>query len=211
MTFGNDEYWESTGSCRSFTTPLPPNWALNWNPHGAVLEVGCGYGRICRWLKDQGYSPVGIDPSAPLIARATRANPEIPFHVARLDEHLAVNPRPSYAAVVMCGVMENFVQPADRVALAEHVSQALVEGGHFYLETFVRDIQYEDAYRAAVELGHPYGTLSLDEGRLLLFHDTPTAIDRLFGAWRKIRGEECPFQTWSGKTVNGYEVLFQRR
>lgn len=37
---------------------------------GRALDVGCGEGRFCRFLKDNGFDVTGIDPTAGLIAHA---------------------------------------------------------------------------------------------------------------------------------------------
>jgi len=44
-------------------------------PHArSVLEMGCGTGHFTRWLGDRGLAPVGLDRSAPMLARATALN-----------------------------------------------------------------------------------------------------------------------------------------
>jgi SAM-dependent methyltransferase len=36
-----------------------------------VLEVGCGTGRFCTWLKAQGYDPLGLDRSSSMLFEAS--------------------------------------------------------------------------------------------------------------------------------------------
>jgi SAM-dependent methyltransferase len=40
-----------------------------------VLDVGCGEGRYCRMLQEQGATTVGLDPTEPLLARAKERDP----------------------------------------------------------------------------------------------------------------------------------------
>jgi SAM-dependent methyltransferase len=52
---------------------------------GVAADVGCGYGRMSRGLKDLGFeSVIGIDPSARVIEAARKLSPEIEFRVGAL-------------------------------------------------------------------------------------------------------------------------------
>lgn len=46
---------------------------------GKVLDAGCAAGRDCRFLKDRGLVPIGIDLSEPLIKIARNKHPDIEF------------------------------------------------------------------------------------------------------------------------------------
>jgi SAM-dependent methyltransferase len=41
-----------------------------------ALDVGCGEGRFCRLLRQHGIEPIGIDPTAALLAEARRRDPQ---------------------------------------------------------------------------------------------------------------------------------------
>ena len=48
-----------------------------WFPAGsALLDLGCGSGENAAWLADRGYDVLGVDFSAPAIARARLEHPE---------------------------------------------------------------------------------------------------------------------------------------
>lgn len=49
---------------------------------GIVAEVGCGTGRVSRYLRDAGLQMVGFDLSPCMLAAARAAHAEIPFAVA---------------------------------------------------------------------------------------------------------------------------------
>ncbi len=48
---------------------------------GAVLDAGCGAGRMTRYLADQGCSVEGLDPSPAMVAAARRDHPDLTFAV----------------------------------------------------------------------------------------------------------------------------------
>jgi SAM-dependent methyltransferase len=70
---GHDSYWQFHRD--RFLELLPP-------PSGAVLDVGCGEGRLPRDLKRRGYAVSGVDTSSTLIAHARRADPDGDYRVA---------------------------------------------------------------------------------------------------------------------------------
>ncbi len=41
-----------------------------------VLDVGCGEGRWCRWMRTQGAEPIGLDPTATLLETARTQDPK---------------------------------------------------------------------------------------------------------------------------------------
>jgi SAM-dependent methyltransferase len=59
----------------AFFELLPP-------PHGRVLDLGCGEGRLARELRRRGYDVVGIDASPTLVRLAGEADPTGEYRVA---------------------------------------------------------------------------------------------------------------------------------
>lgn len=51
-----------------------------------VLDVGCGEGRFCRKLSAAGLSPIGIDPTEPLIERACSLDPAGDYRIGRAEQ-----------------------------------------------------------------------------------------------------------------------------
>ena len=54
--------------------------------HGLTADVGCGSGRDAAWLSDNVFTVVGVDPSAGLLAEATRRHGGIRFQLGALPE-----------------------------------------------------------------------------------------------------------------------------
>jgi ubiquinone/menaquinone biosynthesis C-methylase UbiE len=70
---GHDSYWQFHRD--RFLALLPP-------PPAAILDVGCGEGRLPRDLKARGYKVIGSDASPTMIEHARHADPDGEYHVA---------------------------------------------------------------------------------------------------------------------------------
>ena len=70
---------------REFTLDGPMQARVRTAAPVAVLDVGCGEGRFCRWLAEQGIGAVGIDPTAALLAQARALDPEGDYREGRAE------------------------------------------------------------------------------------------------------------------------------
>jgi len=59
---------------------------LEYFKPGRTADIGCGSGRDTAWLQENGFSPVGYDASAGLLAEARRRYPHLQFEQAALPE-----------------------------------------------------------------------------------------------------------------------------
>jgi SAM-dependent methyltransferase len=50
-----------------------------------ALDVGCGEGRFCRMLRDEGVRAVGLDPTAALLRRAKELDPGGDYRLGRVE------------------------------------------------------------------------------------------------------------------------------
>jgi SAM-dependent methyltransferase len=60
---------------RKFVLDAPMLARIKGRGFKTALDVGCGEGRFCRMLRDEGIKPVGIDPTQALIAKARERDP----------------------------------------------------------------------------------------------------------------------------------------
>jgi 2-polyprenyl-3-methyl-5-hydroxy-6-metoxy-1,4-benzoquinol methylase len=81
-----------------------------------VVDLGCGFGQLSRWLGSQGASSVlGIDLSEKMLARAVTetTNPAVTYTRANLDE--LVLP-PGSADLIVSSMALHYVEDFDRIA-----------------------------------------------------------------------------------------------
>lgn len=92
-----------------------------------VVDLGCGFGQLSRWLGDQGAASVlGIDLSEKMLARAVRetTNPAVTYARGNLDELVL---QPASADLIVSSMALHYVEDFGRIAAT--MFDALVPGG----------------------------------------------------------------------------------
>lgn len=92
-----------------------------------VVDLGCGFGQLSRWLGDQGArSVLGIDLSEKMLARAVRetANTAVTYRRANLDE---LELAPGSADLIVSSMALHYVEDFGRIAAT--MFAALAPGG----------------------------------------------------------------------------------
>ena len=81
------EYWNSVADTKEFTTPMQSAVFCRYvNRDAAILDVGCGYGRVLNELHGLGFSHLrGIDFSEQLIRRGKRQFPFLDLQVQEAE------------------------------------------------------------------------------------------------------------------------------
>ncbi len=70
---------------RRFVLDAPMVERIRGQRFQTALDVGCGEGRFCRIMRDQGIRTVGIDPTEALVHRARKLDPGGDYRVGRAE------------------------------------------------------------------------------------------------------------------------------
>ncbi len=157
--------------------------ALRLSPGATVLDLGCGTGDLCEVVAGAGYSPIGVDFSAGMLAAAHTRAP-----LARADALALPVPEASADGVVSGFALRNFVdldrffrecarvlRPGGRLAALETAEPAgpVLRAGHnlwfrrvvpFVGATLAHDAEaYDYLPRSAAYLPPPGDLLALVE------------------------------------------------
>ena len=138
---------------------------------GPVLELGCGTGRVALPVARAGVRLVGIDRSAPMLARARRR-----LRRARLDDRTLLvrgdirqlpfrARRPFSLVMAPYGILQSLTREADLRATLASVARVLRKGGLFGID-LVPDLPRWSEYDRRVSLAGRRGrstTLTLVE------------------------------------------------
>ena len=112
-------------------------------PGRRVLDLGCGWGPLLAFVRDQGGSGVGVTLSSAQLETCRRHGLEVHLKDAREVNRDSFGP---FDAVASLGAFEHFASPEDQRAgrqdeiyrdLFENVASVLPDGGRFYLQTMV--------------------------------------------------------------------------
>lgn len=119
---------------------------------GPVLELGCGTGRIAVPVAKSGVHVVGIDRSAPMLARAQqrlrRTRLARRVSLVRGDIRHLPFPRPAAFGMVMApyGILQSLLRDADLAATLKGVAGVLTPGAVFGVD-LVADLPGWQEYR----------------------------------------------------------------
>jgi SAM-dependent methyltransferase len=73
-------YWDAAAATKTFTHPLHLARLDGISRHAAILDYGCGYGRIVKELEQCGFGNLtGVDASPGMIDRARDSHPSMRF------------------------------------------------------------------------------------------------------------------------------------
>ena len=173
---------------------------------GPVLELGCGTGRIAAPVVRAGVRLVGIDRSAPMLARARRRLRRVPGGDAALlvrgdIRHLPFRRRPGFSLVMApYGILQSLTRERDLAATLESVAGILPRGGLFGVD-LVPDLPAWSEYANRTTFSEPRGkgrvtlveSVRQDRARRLTIFDQEYTERR--GRERRVRRFSLTFRT----------------
>jgi ubiquinone/menaquinone biosynthesis C-methylase UbiE len=157
---GWDEYapfydWENAQTLGRRDVPFWRRAALK--AKGRVLELGCGTGRVTKPLARAGVDIVGIDRSAPMLARAITRLPNHPItpfppRLVRGDVRVLPFAAGSFSMVLApYGILQSLTRPRDLTATLASVAHVVERGGTFGID-LVPDVPKWREYTNKVQL-----------------------------------------------------------
>jgi SAM-dependent methyltransferase len=157
--------------------------ALCQQQGGAVLELGCGTGRILLPLLAAGLDATGVDRSLPMLARLRRdaaARGLVAPRVAQMDLR-ALALRAPFATVLAPYSLVTYLTEAENLAQFLATARALLAPrGVLVLDAFVpRDVTAFDDFRLDYRRAHAGGTLERHK-RIALRSDGCNTIERRY-------------------------------
>jgi SAM-dependent methyltransferase len=166
------EYWNKVARGKVFSFPINlPLLKANLSLSSKILDYGCGYGRICQILTDEGFSQVtGIDSSSEMIRRGRELYPRLSLE--ELPRSGLAYPEHSFDAVLLIAVLTCIPTNTGQQGLLDHLKRILRPGGLLYLCDYVlqEDGRNQERYERDEKEFGTYGVFRLPEGTVVRHH-----------------------------------------
>jgi SAM-dependent methyltransferase len=117
--------------CASYSADLPLWEELTAAGDGAVLDLGCGTGRVTLHLARRGHEVVGLDRDATLLAALRERAGGLTVEAVHADAREFALERPVALALAPMQTLQLLEGSEDRVACLRRVAAVLTPGGRF--------------------------------------------------------------------------------
>lgn len=207
MMMDQQAYWDRAASQKKFTTPFQVDvFKSHVSKDAAILDVGCGYGRIMNTLYQEGFKKIyGIDFSQKMIEKGKKSYPFFNFKKCSAAFPFSDN---TFDAVVLIAVLTCIVEDKDQERLMDEIKRVLRLHGSLYINDFL--INYDqrniDRYDEFKETYGVYGVFELEKAAQLRHHTR----DHLSHLTRNFETEVFKpqvFTTMNRHTSNGFYYL----
>jgi len=127
------------------------DFVMRFSP-AAVLDAGCGTGRIARELARRGVDAVGVDLDDEMLSTARRKAPALAWHCADLA---SIDLGRRFDVVLLAGNVMIFLTPGTESAVLANLARHLAPGGGVVAGFSLRpgQLTVEDYDRLAVAAG----------------------------------------------------------
>ena len=186
-----------------------------------LLEVGCGYGKACFLLHENGYDVTGVDIDRVQIKSAVEEAKSrgICEKIGLLinDARNLCFPDSSFDAATMLALL-TLVPKSERPKIMNEVLRVLKPFGYVFIEEFGRTWEnpvYARRYKDDVKVTSEMGTITVkdENGKILHFghHFTHEELYKLLRNFHIISFEKDIFTSYYHRNwVKGYVILAQK-
>ena len=123
--------WSDHGLSRRIATFERALEATRLPSNALILDLGCGAGTYCRFLRKKGFRIIGLDTSFPILKRAQELQGDEEIQLLNGDSYnLPLSDR-SAEGVVCIGVLQTL---SDEKRVLKEISRVLKPGGILFLD-----------------------------------------------------------------------------
>ncbi len=212
MSLNNQhQYWNSVANDKTFTHPVDvPLLSRYVKSTAAVVDYGCGYGRVVKILSDNGFTNVaGYDTSEKLIERGLAQAGNL-FHIdSPADLPLRDN---SVDCILLFAVLTCIPANRGQVALIDLLHSKLKPEGllyisDYYLQTGSTEMEWYEHLNNDPE---NFGVFSLPEGATFRHH-TRDWIETLLANFILKEETSIAVKTMNGHDADAFQIIAQKQ
>jgi SAM-dependent methyltransferase len=205
-------YWDAAVETKAFTHPLNlERFGSLLSKDAAILDYGCGYGRLCAELADAGYLHVtGVDISSRMIERGRALFPGMDLR--RIAGAALPFAAEVFDACLLFAVLTCVPTDAGQQALIAELRRVLRPGGILYVSDYPlqTNARNQERYRAfAAEYGR-FGVFRLPDGATLRHHDMHW-IHALLDGLDLLHEDVLAVRTMNGNPAKAFQILARRK
>lgn len=206
------QYWNDIGAKKVFEDPLYLDKLQPFlSPAAQIVEYGCGYGRMMRILKSEGYhNLIGFDFAPNMIKRGRNENPDLDL---RLLEKAGVIPcdNKSVDALVMSTVLCCITNKMELKALIDEIRRVLKPKGTLYITDFLicEHPRYQEKYAFGLQRFGIWGIYTTNEN-LTVRHYTTEVIMDLLRSFDVQWFEQFNFKTMNQNPARTFHCIAQK-
>ncbi|MFF5014921.1 class I SAM-dependent methyltransferase [Streptomyces sp. NPDC001165] len=204
-------YWDAAAATKTFTHPLHLPWLDGIGRNAAILDYGCGYGRIMKELEQSGFGNLtGVDASPGMINRARRLHPTLRF--AALDAPPA-SPYPDagFEVVLLFAVLTCVPGDEAQHRLIGELNRVLKPGGILYVSDLLLQDDERNRNRYNRHAGHHagYGVFETGDGAVCRHHPREW-FSTLLAGFQPIATRTITVPTMNGHESTGIQILARK-
>ncbi len=200
------QYWNGPGSAKVFAHPVNFTRLRNLlRPTSAIVEVGCGRGRVLESLLDHGFRNLtGFDAASAMVEQARHRLPTLRFKII-VPPHLSV-PDASVDGVLLFAVLTCIPTNHGQQALIREIQRVLRPGGLLYISDYwlQGDARNRQRYEQFASEFGTYGVFRLPEGAVFRHHERAWIQD-LTSAFQPAAIDEIRVETMNGHQADGFQ------
>ena len=201
-------YWNAAVEKKTFAHPLNlDRFGALLSKDAAILDYGCGYGRICAQLAARGYRHVtGVDISERMIERGHALFSSLDLR--RITGTALPFAADSFDACILFAVLTCVPTDAGQQEVIAELRRVLRPGGILYLSDYPiqTDARNQERYRAFAEVYGSFGVFRLPDGAVLRHHDMRW-IHALLDAFDLLQEDLLAVRTMNGNPAHAFQIL----
>jgi SAM-dependent methyltransferase len=206
------EYWDSVASSKTFTHPLNFDRFHSIVPKTAhILDLGCGYGRICHELYQKGFQNViGIDSSQNMIERGRWENPHLRLKTWK-ENNLPFGSE-SFNVVILFAVLTCIPTDIGQRSLIHEIHRILLPEGIIYISDYwlQTDERNHSRYNEFQNKYGIYGVFELPEGTIVRHHGKEW-ISSLLVDFERLDMFDIDVVTMNGNISSGFQYIGMKK
>lgn len=202
------DYWDRVAREKTFSHPLPMDkLKVHLSLDARILDLGCGYGRTCKTLQENGYTRViGVDTSHAMIKRGIEQNPTL--DLLHLQDATLPFEDHTFDACFLLAVLTCIPDDEDQFGLLNEISRVLKPGGlclasDYPLQQDARNMErytrFKDEYKT-------YGVFRKSDGGVMRHHDS-SHFDTLFSGFSILDSFMADVATMNGNPARIIQIL----